>query len=60
MNTLLHALKHPDIQEIIRRLNHARQGVPETLTFRDIIKSRVWLMGRIRKQSTVQHPCLTR
>ncbi len=33
MNTLLHALKYPDIQRgIIGVLNYAQQGVPETLT----------------------------
>ncbi len=54
MNTLLQALKPPRIYRgIIRCLNHAQQGALETLTFRDVIKSRVWLMGRIHKKSPV-------
>ncbi len=41
MSTLLHALNSPDIQVDIRRINHAQQGAPEMLTFRDVIKGLV-------------------
>jgi hypothetical protein len=48
MNTLLHALKSPQIYRcIIGCLDHAQQGVPETFTFRGVIKSRVWLIERL-------------
>ncbi len=48
MNPLLYTLKSPDIRGYYRSLDHAQQGAPETLTFRDVIMSKVWLMKRLR------------
>ena len=50
MNPLSHALKPPYIQGYYPVPQSRSAGAPETLTFRDVIKSRVWLMGRIQKK----------